>query len=220
MAWRVHESGVDLRRGHSQRQVLAHHPVRNSSGVDPIGNAARDGRNVGEVTLPVHSPCMTNRNIGECFRKCQRLLVGLQGRMGLRVSEATEAGRSLLRVDEDEILIYGKGAGGKYRTVPIPDVLAPLVAEAQAKRADGPLLGVYPEYTARSDIKRMAKRAGVTHADGSTPTSHDLRATFARYVWNQSQDLMVVMELMGHTSPAVTKGYIGTDAAKARKAVN
>jgi site-specific recombinase XerD len=51
------------------------------------------------------------------------------------------------------------------------------------------------------------RRCGTFAKHGSAPAGHDLRHTFASLVASSGQSLLVVGELLGHSSPQTTKRY-------------
>ena len=50
--------------------------------------------------------------------------------------------------------------------------------------------------------------------------AHDLRRTFAQRVWEDTHDLLVVRDLLGHSSIATTQRYLVQDQAKKQAAVS
>ena len=49
--------------------------------------------------------------------------------------------------------------------------------------------------------------------------THSLRKSFAQRVYEQSGDIFLVQELLGHKSVSTTQRYLGVDWASAREAV-
>lgn len=150
------------------------------------------------------------------WRPHHKLLVGLCGYAGLRVSEARSVTpRSLVRDPDDEWWLTIHGKGGSYREVPVNEKLIYLLAEyGHAEGPDDPFVPIQ-DRAARRAITEIGKRAGVARP----VSSHDLRHTFASEVYSRTKDLRVTQELMGHSSSVTTEGYTGVRAAAKRAAV-
>lgn len=54
---------------------------------------------------------------------------------------------------------------------------------------------------------------------GISATMHQLRHRFGTMAYEACQDIRVVGELMGHSSPSVTAGYVAYSKAEAKRAV-
>jgi integrase len=110
---------------------------------------------------------------------------------------------------ERELVVLGKG--GKIRRVPLLDGLA----EAILARPAGFLFPggdsghVSPQWLGRR-IARLLP-AGVT--------MHQLRHRFATRAYAVDRDLFGVQELLGHASPATTRGYVRLTSASLRRLV-
>ena len=141
-----------------------------------------------------------------------RLAVGLGGFAGTRVSET----RSLDEHSIDNNYLIIRGKGDKTRRVPINEPLANLIEEEY--EGIGPMVP-YGDSWLRKRISQSAIDAGVLHRDGSVPSSHDLRATFATGVFNRTKDIWLVSQLLGHGDVKQTQTYLGIDSAALELAV-
>ena len=141
-----------------------------------------------------------------------RLAIGLGGFAGTRVTET----RSLTKesIDRNRLVIRGKG--DKVRRVPINEPLAQLIEDEYP--GEGPLVP-HGDSWVRKKISEAAIHAGVRHADGSVPSSHDLRATFATGIFNRTKDIWLVSQLLGHADIKVTQNYLGIDQSALELAV-
>jgi integrase len=136
---------------------------------------------------------------------------------GLRCQEI--AGIDREDVIEDEMMlrvVYGKGR--KQRWVPLhPEVLAAL--RALPMRDQGPvfrrdrMLNRYPPAQLVQELNLYLKGLGIKS------TAHSLRHAFATAVYEETHDLRLVQELMGHEDPATTAIYTASDSTKSGPAV-
>ena len=142
-------------------------------------------------------------------------LVALGGYCGCRVAESLAV--RPIDVDIREQLLTIRGKGDRIRYVPISSSawtnLAPVVTE-RIGEPDKPLLR-YGDRFARQVITDLAQRAGLTRR----VASHDLRATFATAVYGRTNDLRLVQELLGHSSPTTTQVYTLIQLQAMRKGV-
>lgn len=150
-----------------------------------------------------------------CKTEQQRALVALLGFHGLRIAEALSVRPSSFDLIEMELTVRGKG--DKTRVVPVSRE-AWVVLAAPYTRAvcdgDAPIISL-KDRAARNCIKSIGKRARLRREIAS----HDLRATFATAAHDQTKDMRVVQELLGHSNINTTQGYVGTSRSKLRNAV-
>jgi site-specific recombinase XerD len=149
------------------------------------------------------------------WRPHHRVLIGLCGYAGLRVSEARSITPRSILTDHDGnawLAVYGKG--GTYREVPVADELLTLLVDNAPADPDTPYVQV-GDRSARKAITQIAKRAGITRG----VSSHDLRHTFGTEVYSKTKDLRVTQELLGHSSSHTTEGYTGITEDSKRAAV-
>ena len=71
----------------------------------------------------------------------------------------------------------------------------------------------------RQTAHEMLKAAFMTAGLNGKLATHSLRKSFAQRVYEQSGDIYLVQELLGHRSVATTQKYIGVSYASARHAV-
>jgi integrase/recombinase XerC len=151
------------------------------------------------------------------WRPHHKILIGLCGYAGLRVSEARSITPRSLYQDNDErwwLAIYGKG--GVYREVPVSDKLLELLVEyADADTPDTPYVPVQ-DRAARKAITEIGARVGIARE----VSSHDLRHTFGTDVYSRTKDLRITQELLGHASSSTTEGYTGVTAAAKLAAID
>lgn len=142
-----------------------------------------------------------------------RAHLALQGLCGLRVAEAIETTVELIDFENSELTVNGKGA--KQRIVPISTeawaLLLPAIARVKCEAS--PIVGL-SDSGARSFIRELGMR--VLHR---SIASHDLRATFATHVYEQTLDIRLVQALLGHSNIHTTETYILVKRANMRKAV-
>jgi site-specific recombinase XerD len=145
----------------------------------------------------------------------QQALVALCGLMGARISEALKVSPSDFDLHEMHLKIFGKGE--KIRYVPVSEeawsYLAVPVTMAFVA-GGGPVVGIQ-DRVARANITKLGELAGLSRR----VASHDLRATFATAVFNKTQDIRLVQELLGHSSVETTQIYVGVKAAALKAAV-
>ena len=138
---------------------------------------------------------------------------------GLRVPEMTDLTLQNIDLVAREVRVK-KGKNSKDRIVPIGDaLLAPLTAWIGA-RADGYLLpsrrgGRVPEITLYWRLVRLGKIAKLPSLH-----PHTLRHTFATRLYEATDDLLIVKELLGHESIATTQIYAHCAMRRKLRAVN
>ena len=150
------------------------------------------------------------------YRPHHKVLIGLCGYAGLRVTEArTITPRSLFQDHEANWWLAVHGKGGVYREVPVTDKLLTVLTDyATAGAPDEPYVDV-KDRAARQAIKEVARRAGISR----DVSSHDLRHTFGTTIYSNTKDLRVTQELMGHASSSTTETYTLVSQKAKRDAV-
>jgi site-specific recombinase XerD len=145
-----------------------------------------------------------------------RALVVLGGMVGCRVAESLSVRPR--DFDTRERILTIRGKGDKSRVVPVSahawDTLIPAYLDAACVSSGSPLVSI-GDRSARQIITSLGERAGLSRH----VTSHDLRATYATWVYDKTQDLRLVQELLGHSSPNTTQTYTQIIMAKMREAV-
>ena len=71
----------------------------------------------------------------------------------------------------------------------------------------------------RQTAHQMLKKAFITAGLNGKIATHSLRKSFAQRVYEQSGDIYLVKELLGHQNVATTQQYLGVNYADAREAV-
>jgi len=157
--------------------------------------------------------------VDSAWRPHHKILVGLCGYAGLRITEARSVTPRSLMQDADGdwwLTIWGKG--GVYREVPVSDkllyILDTFAVRSLADEPDTPYVAT-KDRGARSAITDIGARAGVSRK----VSSHDLRHTFGTDIYNRTKDLRVTQELMGHSSSQTTEGYTGVAQAQKNAAL-
>jgi integrase/recombinase XerD len=148
------------------------------------------------------------------------LLYGL----GLRVSEAVTLSLDALRLDEDVVLVQGKG--NKQRLVPLgAQVRATLRAWIDGGE-DGRGALVKPKCAtvlvnsrgtplsrmgAWNIVRKLCLDAGLDAETAQTISPHTFRHTFATHLIEAGADLRAVQELLGHADISTTQIYTHLD---------
>ncbi len=145
---------------------------------------------------------------------------------GLRVSELVELRCSNMYLQEDYMLIEGKGS--KQRLVPIsPEAKKQFLLWVEARRQ----FPIQPEATDYAFlnrrgrkltrvmiftiIKQLAAAAGIH----KTISPHTLRHSFATHLLQNGADLRVIQQLLGHESITTTEIYTHIDISDLRDAI-
>ena len=71
----------------------------------------------------------------------------------------------------------------------------------------------------RQSAHQMLKKAFIAAGLNGKIATHSLRKSFAQRVYEQSGDIYLVKELLGHRNVATTQSYLGVNYAEAREAV-
>lgn len=142
---------------------------------------------------------------------------------GLRISEATELKMKDIVFEEDGGYIHvQKGKGGKYRRLPIAKGLMPILQDYIETKVDSDYL-LATQKTGRISpmtiqaILRDAKR-DLGWPEDITP--HTLRHSFASHIYRETQDILVVSKLLGHSNLSTTQVYAHLHDDRMIEAVN
>lgn len=143
---------------------------------------------------------------------------------GLRVSELVEARISRLDLNENLLIVEGKG--NKERLVPVSPVASSLLADWLNQRN---LMDVKPEgndiiFLNRRGrpltrvmifliIKELAALAGIK----KSVSPHTLRHSFATHLLEGGANLRAIQEMLGHESIATTELYLHLDRSRLRR---
>jgi site-specific recombinase XerD len=143
-------------------------------------------------------------------------LVALCGLAGLRISETLTIRAS--SIDIHIMVLTVRGKGDKTRTIPISPALWDVIEDSYYKsllRDNDSTFVKISNRSSRKVVTSLGRRAGI----GRRVASHDLRATFATTVYENTKNLRIVQELLGHSSVAITETYLGVTSDSLRKAV-
>jgi site-specific recombinase XerD len=163
----------------------------------------------------------------ECATKLEhKALIALCGRMGCRIQEALDITADDFDLRANVLRIRGKGDVTRF--VPISEkawaILAQPTVLAMASRT--PLVTLHERY-ARKIITDTAARVRLLNEEGDLVplkrhvSSHDLRATFATAIYDESnRNIRLVQILLGHRLVTTTQIYVGVDATALQTAVN
>lgn len=145
---------------------------------------------------------------------------------GLRVSELTELKLSNIYLEEEYMLILGKGS--KQRYVPIsPEAKKWFIYwleershwHIDPKATDYAFLNRRGRPLTRAMvftiIKRLTEAAGIH----KVVSPHTLRHSFATHLLQNGADLRVIQQLLGHEDLATTEIYTHVDVQDLRKAI-
>lgn len=136
--------------------------------------------------------------------------------MGCRISESIALRPKDFDLEAMTVTIRGKG--DKTREVPVSkaawDAIAVAYINAFLVSSSARLIPL-TERAARGVVTRLGKKLGLPR----NIASHDLRATFATHILDQTGDIALVQELLGHSNPNTTKSYTLVNRNKMRKAV-
>jgi site-specific recombinase XerD len=126
---------------------------------------------------------------------------------GLRVSELVHLSKKDIDFDSGEIKVLGKGS--KERVVLLHPAYIEQFKEYVKHFDRDQLLFPLDKGTIEKDIKRMAKVAEIhKHV-----TPHKLRHSFATHLFKETKNIVLVQELLGHSSISTTQIYTHLDKA-------
>lgn len=149
---------------------------------------------------------------------------------GLRVSELVGLNLTDLDFEDNSIKIFGKG--NKERYIPLHIDIIEAILDYLPHRDQIELKDVDAEkalfrsrigtrLTPRAIqqmVKKYAKHSKIRAADKITP--HKLRHTFATMLYQQTKDLRIVQDLLGHSDISTTQIYTHTDKENRKDAVD
>lgn len=146
---------------------------------------------------------------------------------GLRVSELVNLQLSLLNLDENILLVTGKG--NKQRLVPIGDQAKKQLAfyidnirnKVVPKKGNNDIvfLNRNGRKLSRQMIYYIVKAAVSCAGIRKNISPHSLRHSYATHLVQNGADLRVVQELLGHVSITTTEIYTHLDIADLKKAI-
>lgn len=142
-------------------------------------------------------------------------LIALCGMVGARIHEALLARPSDFDLQNMTVILHGKG--DKDRIVPVSEMAWTILAGPVTRAflaGDVEIIGLKDRF-ARRVITNLGVKANLQRPI----SSHDLRATFATWVFDKTLDRRVVQELLGHANGNTTDVYIGRSQEQMRAAV-
>lgn len=143
---------------------------------------------------------------------------------GLRVSELVGLRLSRLSLEEDFVLVEGKGS--KQRLAPLSPVSKNLISEYLQQRIEGPVKpdssdiiflnrrgGMMTRVMVFYIIRDLAREAGITRH----VSPHTLRHSFATHLLEGGANLRAIQDMLGHESIATTEIYLHLDRRMLRE---
>lgn len=173
----------------------------------------------------------------ELIRLRDMAMVELLRYSGLRVGELVSLRRGDLDYEEATVLVRGKG--NRERVVPIGQAALRAIRTYLTARGDGgegvplhtlPLFArhdrgagdrVLPLSTnsVQNAFRKHAAAAGLHHRDGEKKiTPHSMRHYFGTKMLDETGDLALVQDLLGHASPQTTRVYTEVAMTKKKRA--
>lgn len=148
-----------------------------------------------------------------CANPKMRAILALMAFAGLRCGEVVGLRREDIRDTDAVPVLFVHGKGNKDRVVPAPEMLL------QVLRAYGlPPSGVVilnhlgRPYTSNRLSQVVSE---FLHSINIRYSAHKLRHAFGTSAYRLSGDLLLTQQLMGHSSPATTQGYVQVAATAA-----
>ncbi|MHA0857980.1 tyrosine-type recombinase/integrase [Paenibacillus sp. CMAA1364] len=152
------------------------------------------------------------------YRKRNLAIFLLMAYMGLRVGEVHALDIANFNVERRLLNVYGKGR--KWRTIPVPETICPMIEEAieeriQPKRNKETAMFI-SQKGRRLSIRAIQQAAtdtfdrfqcDVLPMHRMPYSSHKLRHSFATMLLRKGADLRTVQELLGHSSIQTTTVY-------------
>lgn len=145
---------------------------------------------------------------------------------GLRVSELVNLKQSNIYLDEQYMLVEGKGS--KQRLVPFSPVAGEWYRYWLDERATWPLkpeskdiafVNRYGRPLTRAMVFTIVKRLCAAAGISKTVSPHTLRHSFATHLLQNGADLRIIQQLLGHEDLATTEIYTHLEVTDLRKAI-
>jgi integrase/recombinase XerD len=151
-----------------------------------------------------------------------RVAAALMLGCGLRAGDVTRLDTDNVSLTERILRVDGKGH--RVRLVPIPDVVADILATLIDSMCDGPLIRtscgrrLSPEQL-RYRLTRELERAGIKRHALDGRSSHVLRRTCATTLLEHGATLPAVQAILGHTQLSSTQRYLAVPEVKALRGI-
>lgn len=142
--------------------------------------------------------------------------LALAGWCGLRAGEIARLRGDDVREEDGRMYLHVDGKGGKERVVPVPDELKPMMRAAtrRGRLFIRPMGGpATPQYVTVT-VSRFMRGIGLPY------TLHQLRHRFGTELYRISKDIRLTQEVMGHSDPRTTSGYVAIATVGTAKALN
>jgi integrase/recombinase XerC len=133
---------------------------------------------------------------------------------GIRISEL--ANLKVEDIEESSRFLKIKGKGGKWRKVPIPSEILPLIKnylelrEKMNPKENFLVINKYGKRLSERYIREIVRRYGAVKT-GKRVWPHLLRHSYATHLLKNGADIRVIQELLGHSSINTTQKYIHAD---------
>jgi len=136
-----------------------------------------------------------------------QLMVHCANDLGLRAKEIAELHSRDIRLSGGRLWLTVHGKGDKDRHLPLPGVLSAMLSALPEgwvfpsdRHPSGHLTAAY--------VSKLLCRALPADTGG-----HQLRHRFGTQTYRDTGDLLLVSEMLGHSNPTITQGYVLTDNA-------
>ena len=148
--------------------------------------------------------------------------------LSLRIGDVWQNGKSVSDLLFEKNIVKG---GEVSRAVPVNvdgrRAIEDLIGWHREKyKTIGPTRPLFPSRNRNGTVRmnrqtahEMLKQAFVAAGLNGKLATHSLRKSFAQRVYEQSNDIYLVQELLGHRNIATTQKYLGVNYADARAAV-
>lgn len=131
---------------------------------------------------------------------------------GMRISELCSLKSSAIDLENNTVLIYGKGAKERILQIGNPEVISALILYQDTFKKDIAVCGYFfvnklkhklSDQSVRFMINRYAELAGIEHH----LTPHMFRHSFATLLLEQDVDIRYIQKMLGHSSISTTEIY-------------
>jgi site-specific recombinase XerD len=141
---------------------------------------------------------------------------------GLRAFDVTQLDVDDVDLAQRVLRVHGKG--GKVRLVPVPELVADLLAVHLDGMGDGPLVRTDGGHRLsaerlRARLTSALYRAGVKHGPLDGRSSHVLRRTCATALLESGASLVDVQAVLGHADLSSTSRYLALPDVKRLRSV-
>jgi len=152
-------------------------------------------------------PEEVDKLLNACKKERDYLLIRLLWRTGVRITELLNLKKKDIIWDERVILVETlKGGKGRKRRVPIDRETLNLLRKWM-KGKKGKVFDFTRQYAFKI-IRKIGKRAGITHVGEKKIHPHHFRHSFAVNWVKKGGDLRKLQRILGHASIATTAHYL------------